>query len=206
MSSIERDLYSCFRTTLEMIEDRGFFVGEELKNTLKDNFGPYIEKYNQENGFILLFSHLEDDQNRLIVYFYKSEKAVSVDDVKRFATKLGEEKILTGIFITLKELSPSADRLVKEINSESNFYMEHFLISSLVINITHHELVPKHEIVSEDEKQTVLKKYMAKESQLPKILISDPIAKYLGARRGQLIKIMRPSETAGLHAFYRLTV
>lgn len=39
--------------------------------------------------------------------------------------------------------------------------------------------------------------YRAKESQLPKILQTDPMARYLGARKGNLIKIDRKSQTAG---------
>lgn len=52
----------------------------------------------------------------------------------------------------------------------------------------------------------VLKKYRAKDHQLPKILRTDPMAKYLGARRGNLIKILRDSVTAGEYVVYRLVI
>ena len=75
-----------------------------------------------------------------------------------------------------------------------------------MVNITHHQLVPKHSVLHDSEKAELLKRYRAKESQLPKIQCEDPVAKYFGVRRGQVMKIIRPSETAGRYVTYRLAV
>ncbi len=70
--------------------------------------------------------------------------------------------------------------------------------------LSDHFLVPKHEILSEKEKEEVLKKYNISEKQLPKILYSDPIIKEIGAKVGDLIKITRNSRVAGKTIYYRL--
>ncbi len=74
------------------------------------------------------------------------------------------------------------------------------------IDIFLSSLVPKHEILNEDEKLLLLNKLNAKESQLPKIKQSDPAVTALGAKKGDVLKIIRNSETAGEYIYYRIVV
>ncbi|MFH8080431.1 MAG: DNA-directed RNA polymerase subunit H [Candidatus Aenigmatarchaeota archaeon] len=75
------------------------------------------------------------------------------------------------------------------------------------INILEHELVPKHYIVSEEEKQKILEKYkITKLNQLPQIKSTDPVVKALGAKPGDLIKIIRKSSIAKEVVYYRIVV
>jgi len=72
--------------------------------------------------------------------------------------------------------------------------------------VLEHELVPKHEILSEEEKKELLKKYNITEKQLPKILASDPVVKAIGAKPGDVIRIIRNSPVAGRSIYYRIVV
>ena len=65
---------------------------------------------------------------------------------------------------------------------------------------------PKHELITDEEKKELLKIYRAKEIHLPKMLASDPIARYFGARKGQIFKITRGSESSGDYIYYRIVV
>jgi len=74
------------------------------------------------------------------------------------------------------------------------------------INIFESDLVPKHEILSPEEKQKLLDRYNISEKQLPKIKSTDPAVIALNAKKGDVIKITRKSPTAGESYYYRLVV
>jgi DNA-directed RNA polymerase subunit H len=69
-----------------------------------------------------------------------------------------------------------------------------------------HELVPKHEIMSEGELKSVLGKFSVEKEQLPKIKVQDPVCKEVGAAIGDVVKITRKSQTAGEAEYYRLVI
>jgi DNA-directed RNA polymerase subunit H len=72
--------------------------------------------------------------------------------------------------------------------------------------ITNHTFQPKHEILSKNEAQKVLKRYNTKPSQLPYIMITDKGLEDLDVRPGDIIKITRKSPTAGQSVYYRYVV
>ncbi|MEM0473622.1 MAG: DNA-directed RNA polymerase subunit H [Candidatus Aenigmatarchaeota archaeon] len=75
------------------------------------------------------------------------------------------------------------------------------------IDVLSHELVPKHYIVSEEEKQKIKEKYkIDKDSKFPQIKSKDPAVKAIGAKPGDLIKIIRKSNIAKEIVYYRIVV
>ena len=73
-------------------------------------------------------------------------------------------------------------------------------------NIIEHKLVPEHIIISEKEKEEILKKFKITPDQLPKILNTDPVAKNIDAKPGQIVKIIRKSHTATEAVAYRFVI
>lgn len=71
------------------------------------------------------------------------------------------------------------------------------------ITIKEHALIPKHVKLSEKEKKEVFERYKIGISELPKISHDDPAIVSLNAKAGDVIKIVRKSDTAGESIFYR---
>jgi DNA-directed RNA polymerase subunit H len=71
------------------------------------------------------------------------------------------------------------------------------------LKIDKHMLIPKHVKLSEKEKEDLFKRLGISSNELPKILKDDPAIQTLGAKAGDVIKVMRKSPTAGEAVFYR---
>jgi DNA-directed RNA polymerase subunit H (RpoH/RPB5) len=80
-------------------------------------------------------------------------------------------------------------------------------IKCLQFNILNHELVPEHNVVSEQEVNIIMKKYNITDTvQFPDISRFDPVARAICLRPGQLCHIVRPSKTAINADYYRMCV
>jgi DNA-directed RNA polymerases I, II, and III subunit RPABC1 len=146
--------------------------------------------------------HPESQCGPIWVEFSK-ESSMGIKQMRVFAHHIQSHSFHTGIMVTQQALTPSAYKIVAAVHPN---ILETFMEQDLLVNITHHSLVPKHVVMSATEKKQLLERYRLKESQLPRIQTGDPMAKYLGLRRGQVVKIIRNSQTAGRYATYRWAI
>jgi DNA-directed RNA polymerase subunit H len=74
------------------------------------------------------------------------------------------------------------------------------------VDVRKHVLVPKHEKLSDKEKEEVLEQYHSSIDDFPRILKKDPAIAGMNVKFGDLIRITRKSSTAGQTIFYRVVV
>lgn len=111
------------------------------------------------------------------------------------------------IFVTPNKPNAVVKKNVDTNNrSENAIHMEVFEEDDLAVNITKHELVPKHTPLEPDELKAVLQAHALELNQLPRILASDPVATYFGLERGKVVRIERKSDSAGVYVTYRQVV
>lgn len=73
-------------------------------------------------------------------------------------------------------------------------------------DVRKHVLVPKHEVLSPEEARQVLERFKVTPHQLPLIKASDPAARAIGAKPGDILRITRDSPTAGKAIVYRYVI
>ena len=136
---------------------------------------------------------------------FSPEPTIGIKHIRAFAQHLDAQNFTNGIFITIAPVTLAALRAFEPL-IDRGIIAEHFREEDLLVNITRHELVPKHVLLSDEEKKILLDRYRLKSNQLPRIQHGDPVARYLGLKRDQVVKIIRKSETAGRYASYRYVV
>jgi DNA-directed RNA polymerase subunit H len=74
------------------------------------------------------------------------------------------------------------------------------------LEVDKHQLVPKHILLAEREKEELLQKYGITLRQLPRISLEDAAIKEMNPKIGDVVKIVRKSVTAGESEYYRVVV
>ncbi|KAL6012742.1 DNA-directed RNA polymerases II 24 kDa polypeptide (RNA polymerase II subunit 5) [Asimina triloba] len=199
------NLFRIRKTVLEMLRDRGYLVLDpEMQMTLAEFRAKFAEgDHIKREDLSILKEKPEDDRDKIFV-FYSDEPKLGAKNLKTYISRMKEENVSKAIIITQKNLTPYAKKAIAEFSSK--FAVEPFQESELLVNITHHHLVPVHQLLNSEEKKAMLQHYALKERQLPRILVTDPIARYYGLKRGEVVKITRPSENAGSYETYRWVV
>ena len=191
-------LYRVRKTIIEMLEDRGYSV-PEIENL---TFEQFMIKYNNKN--LDIFINDESKNKKIYIHFYNELKNFSKSDLKNIMQKITSEYQDENINIILLLRDKENSAVTKELNKTSFTNVEIFLKSNMIFNITHHEYVPKHIILTPEEEKELLEKYNTTKTKLPKISSLDPIAKYYGMKTNQICKIIRKSPEVGNYLYYRL--
>ena len=175
-------------TIIELLKDRGY----KLEITI-DSLTDLINQNANTTIFQVILEKIK------VIYYLANKFKWS--EIKKTLETEQENPYELYIFVVKDKISQN---YVKSIN-ELNLNIQTFDIKELQFNITKHTLVPKHiKITSDDEIRDILDKYSLKNRfQLPVILKIDPIARYMGLKNGDVIKIIRISPTAGEYIMYR---
>ncbi|OAG29925.1 DNA-directed RNA polymerases I, II, and III subunit RPABC1 [Nematocida displodere] len=199
-----RKLWLCQKTIYQMMKDRGYTVSETDAEMSIEEFKkayPSLVTTGSKHALSMLFQHSSETKRQLFVFFPDSAY-FKAKDIKLYISTLGKQNIYNGIIVCKDTLKAHSLKALDE--ARKDYDLELFYIRELLFNITKHKDVPRHTLLTEEEKQHLLKERKVGENKLRKILTSDVVNRYYGGKRGQVFRITRQSETAGISIDYRL--
>lgn len=140
------------------------------------------------------------DGKKVLIWAIPTEGAVGVQYINQMKKAMKEAEVERGIIVTSGRYTQAANVNAKKRGIE--------LIPRIFpsFNIFDHEFVPKHEILTAEEREKLLAEYKVHPYQLPRIKAADPALKAIGARPGDIVKVIRKSTTAGEYVAYRYVV
>tara|TARA_B000000437_G_scaffold166626_1_gene123146 strand:+ start:519 stop:1145 length:627 start_codon:yes stop_codon:yes gene_type:complete len=193
----------------EMLVDRGDNIDEfeEHESEIdRDEFfnDSKILEFHTSNSTIIFA--MTKKLRKFILDELKSEQ----DDINNFVLKYNNKKNIILIFNNDIISAPILQQINKydKIFQKNNGILQYFYAKQLHFNPTKHSYVPKHiKITSKDEITKIMEEYLINtKTKLPLILHTDPQAKWLGLKQGEIIKIERYNENSGLYYYYRCCI
>jgi DNA-directed RNA polymerase subunit H len=183
-----------------------FEVSRSKAKTVEERRAALIIKYRnlkidkeEAEGDIITY-YLSRGESRFVMRVLIGQSTIGISFVRDLRDIVEKEGADKGILVGDGKYTYSAKSTAPSLKVE-------LIPSTLpVFDIFEHVMVPKAEIVSEEEKEKLVEAYHAQLYQFPWIKADDPVAIILGAEPGDVIRITADSETAGVAESYRYVV
>jgi len=179
-------------TTGETIEERKAQILMRLRGY------KLVKRKKQKEATTFLVKTAQGKQ--LLITCWPTQGTVGVQIINQVKKIMKDEETEKGIVVTSGRFTQAAKTNARRRGIE--------LIPRLFpsFNIFEHVFVPRHEIVAPEEREKLLSEYRVQPYQLPRLKASDPAAKAIDAKPGDIVRIIRDSQTAGKYTSYRYVV
>jgi DNA-directed RNA polymerase I, II, and III subunit RPABC1 len=192
-SDAERN-FRILNTTYSMLELRGYAV-DRVFNTISEFKTPFL--IDGKECMTTMAQRNDQTSKTTIVYFVKAPK-LGVGSLTNYCKDAIEIECRHIIFVVAENLTPFAKNEVVKLSRQLR--IEHFTENNMLNNPVQHELVPCHVGLSKEKGELVKNRF----GGLPYLPSSDPISRFMGFQKGQVIEIKRPSENGGFALYWRL--
>jgi|688.fasta_scaffold66042_2 DNA-directed RNA polymerase I, II, and III subunit RPABC1 len=193
----------------EMLVYRGDDVSifkEHLLSMNKEDFETDRNVIDIQTSNTSVIYALTKKLRKMIIDELKEKIKDSNNNINDFTSKYGSKINVILIFnnesisTTVKSLLNKYDKFFQKNGGQ----LQYFTLQQLMFNPTKHEYVPTHTKLTEEEAKEFMKEYMTRtKMHMHVILQSDPIAKWIGLKHGDIVKINRYNENSGESFSYR---
>nr|AAM66962.1 putative DNA-directed RNA polymerase 23kD subunit [Arabidopsis thaliana] len=191
--------YLARRNGLQILRDRGYEVSDEDINLSLHDFRTVYGERPDVDRLRISALHRSDSTKKVKIVFFGTSM-VKVNAIRSVVADILSQETITGLILVLQ--NHVTNQALKAIELFS-FKVEIFQITDLLVNITKHSLKPQHQVLNDEEKTTLLKKFSIEEKQLPRISKKDAIVRYYGLEKGQVVKVNYRGELTESHVAFR---
>jgi DNA-directed RNA polymerase subunit H len=155
------------------------------------------QKHDDAIGYVV---EIPKEKEQVLVWCVPGETTVGINSINRVAKAMKDAELERAIIVTDGRYTHAVKQGAKKKKIE-------LLPKTFpAFDIFQHKLVPKQEILTEEEKAELLTKFKVQPYQLPQISSVDPTVKAIGAKPGDVLRVIRRSPTAGVHVAFRYVV
>jgi len=202
MSSVI-DVYNSRNNLLDILESTGYDTTAYI-NYGVDQVGSMFET----NNLDMTLTH-SSGKKVIIKYHIETMKLnVLSDDINQYFENGLLDKTIDNLIIVVR--AEPTETMIASLTSlwnASGIFLTVIPLNRLQYNILKHIQVPKHEILSPKEKETLYTDMMIRtDTDLSVISRFDPVATVLCMRPGMVCRITRKSKTAMLTTVYRVCI
>jgi len=204
MSSVA-ELFRVYKTVIGMVTKRGYDTTKFSNLNFRDFKRDFVTNDGDINKSAMTIYVENVQQEQLAVFFCKDDK-VGVGPIRTYYELMSAKNIRRAIVVIGGRLTPWGKAALINARTAGDALLECFLEAELKFDITTHRMVPEHQVLSNEEKAELLKRYKLKDTQLPRMKTTDPISRYFGLQKGDVVRIIRKSDTAGRYVTYRVVM
>lgn len=188
-------------TIIKIFINRGF-----IKQENKDKYTKkFVETENDDMEYIIQLDYdknynteIKNKKVYIKIFDYKISSINKTSPIGEFISKYDKEYK----FLVVQDISTRAEDMVDTYETQ----VEIFKFNKLQSDITEHDLVPRHVVLTKEDGEKVLEAYRARKRDMPLIRSNEPISKYYNVKPGEIVKIYRPSPSTGEFVAYRLVI
>ena len=199
-------LYRSRITIIEQLESLNYDVSNYDDFSINE-----IDAMEQNKQLDILVNHKQTNRKLYVRYYLKNSQYLKkdiyeyIDELYEIKNTLSNED--TFVIITDDEPNAIIQTTIRYLFDHSKKYIVLHNINRLQFNILNHSLVPKANVLNDEQVKELKQKYSIEtQKQLPEISRFDPHALAIYLRPGEICEFKRNSATAMNYNYYRVCV
>ena len=207
-STLISDIYKSRKTLIEQLKSQNYNTTDYQDFSINE---VNTMKINEQLDMLLNKKDVKEGEHvkKIYVKYYlaKTLKPANIqemiDDLFIVEEILKKEDTL--LIVVKDEVNETMIQYIEHIWETDRIFIILIPLKRLQYNVLEHILVPKHRVLNEAEKISIKKKYnIMNDDEFPKLDRTEPVAKAIGIRPGEVCEIIRPSKTAIEGFYYRI--